>query len=73
MNAVRNMAILKGMQKANLITFTTETGCKIGKSIIYYINDRCDNVMSVFTYKGVKYTLKYFSGCFYPYVCYYTE
>jgi len=71
MDAVRNMATLNGMQKANLITFAPETGCKIGKNTIYYVNDVCNGVMSIFTYKGVKYCLKYVSGCFYPYVCYY--
>ncbi len=73
MNFVKNMATLKGMQKKGLIKFTEQTGCKINKHTIYYVDDLCEGVSSVFEYNGNKFCLEYVSGCFYPYVMYYSN
>jgi hypothetical protein len=77
MEIVKDMSTLKGMLKQNLIKFHEQTGTKIkglygGKSFTcYYIDDRADGVPSIFTYKNRQYIVKYFSGCFCPYVCHY--
>lgn len=71
---VNDMSILKGMQTKGLIKFHPQTGTKItglygGKKFTcHYVDDRCEGVPTIFEYKGKKYTLKYFSGCFCPYV-----
>lgn len=74
---VQNIALLKGMQKANLIKFDNQTGTKITglydrrKFTCYYIDEAVGS--SVFEYKGGIYEVAYISGCFNPYVFHLTE
>ena len=71
---VRDIKTLKEMQKLGFVTFCKETGTKI-KGL--YSNETfiCCYIDSAetFEYKGKKYTEKYFSGCFYPYLVELTE
>lgn len=74
MEIVRNISLLKQMKRANLIKFHPQTGTKItglyskDKFTCCYIDDRCEGVPFEFQFMGDKYQVKYFSGCFYPYV-----
>lgn len=67
---VKNMNILKGMAKQGHIKLHPSTGCKIPgiytrkKHTCYYI----DSGSPSFTYKGIRYSTKYYDGCFNPYV-----
>jgi hypothetical protein len=76
MQVVRNVKTLKAMAEKGLIKLLPETGTKIkglysNKTFpCVYVDDYGDGVHGGFEYKGVKYRLKYFSGCFYPYVAY---
>ena len=54
---IKDRRILIAMQKRGLLTLP-DNG-------FYYVDDK---VESPFMYKGVKYSFKYFSGCFYPFV-----
>ena len=72
MNIVQFMPTLNGMQKKGLIKFAPETGCKIGKRTIYYVDEVCDGVPNIFGFNGHNYCLQYVSGCFYPYVTYHS-
>lgn len=73
METVRNLNTLKAMLKAGLITFSSQTGLKITGLysnkyfICYYVDDYGPQGPN-FIYKDCVYSLKYFSGCFYPYV-----
>lgn len=70
MKIVENLNTLKAMERKGLITFHNQTGTKIQglysdqKFTCYYIADGLSN----FDYKGKKYSTRYFSGCFCPYV-----
>jgi hypothetical protein len=75
---VKNMNILKAMQKAELITFCKDTGNKVGvpfssgKRTAYYVNDygpKANNLS--FEFKGNFYRVQYFDGCFHPFVVQY--
>lgn len=70
MKIVKNLNILKAMQRQGLITLHEQTGTKIQglysnkKFTCYYISEGLFN----FEYNGKKYSTKYFSGCFCPYI-----
>ena len=74
METVRNLNTLKAMQKKGLITFDNSTGDKIqglysSKTFTcYYVKDGS----ALFEYKGHKYGVKYFDGCFNPFVIKYS-
>jgi len=67
---VRNMNLLKSLERQGFIEFCAQTGTKISglysnkTFTCYYINEAPDQ----FTYKGRTFGQKYFSGCFYPYL-----
>ncbi len=71
---VNNMNVLKAMQKAGLITFCKDTGKKVGmlfshkKHTAYYIDEFKGIAGTVFTYNKKNYQVKYFDGCFHPFV-----
>lgn len=70
MEIVKNMATLKDMAKQGLIELHEQTGSKIrgfysSKTFTcYYVWDGKYS----FEYKGQKYGIKYFDGCFCPFV-----
>lgn len=70
MNIVENMSTLRAMQKRGFIEFCDQTGKTIEtlyskqKHTCYYVNDGKFS----FTYKGKEYGIKYFDGCFMPFV-----
>ena len=70
MRIVKNLNTLKAMANRGLIEFHEHTGTKInglygGNSFTcYYVWDGKSN----FQYKGQNYGIKYFDGCFCPYV-----
>jgi len=70
MEIVKDLSALKAMAKQGLIELHAQTGSKIkglygGDSFTcYYVWDGKYN----FEYKGAKYGIKYFDGCFCPYV-----
>ena len=64
---VKNIQTLNKMQSQGLIKFAPETGCKIAKNTIFYVDSIINN-FSTFTYQKGIYKLTYVSGCFYPYV-----
>ena len=74
MEIVRSIATLKAMAKKGLIKLHNQTGTKIkglygGKSFTCtYIDDRGEGVPFTFEFKGAHYQVKYFDGCFCPYV-----
>lgn len=73
MNVVRNIRTLKAMEKKGFIKLLPETGTKIktlSGSIITccYVHDYADGEFGEFVYNKQKYRLKYFDGCFYPFV-----
>ena len=67
---VRNMNVLKAMERQGLIKLHEQTGTRIeslyGNKVFtcYYIDEGLFN----FEYKGETYTTKYIDGCFMPYV-----
>jgi hypothetical protein len=67
---VRNLNTLKAMERAGHIKLHPKTGTKITGlySRDYFICYYVDDGQSKFTYKGSIYGVKYFDGCFYPYV-----
>ena len=61
------------MAKNGLILLHKDTGKKVrhwsGQMVTaYYVDDVCEGVKKPFEFRGRKYTLKYFSGCFNPFV-----
>lgn len=74
MEIVRSIATLKAKTKKGLIKLHNQTGTKIkglygGKSFVCtYIDDRGEGVSYTFEFKGAFYQVKYFDGCFCPYV-----
>ena len=71
---IGDMRILKGMRDAGLIVFDKATGEMVGhwtgatvKAV--YVDDVAPGIEQPFTYKGKQYRLKYFDGCFCPFVC----
>lgn len=70
MKIVRNMNMLKSMQKKGFIELHHQTGRKITglysnkEFTCYYV----DAGMLFFKYNGKKYTTKYFDGCLFPYI-----
>jgi len=68
MYIIRHTPTLNAMAKQGLIKLANETGCKIGKHTIHYVDDICNGISQPFTYKGSRYQLTYVSGCFCPYV-----
>ena len=70
MEIVKNMNMLKAMERAGHIVFHNQTGTLITglydtkKFKCYYINDG----ETTFKYKNKTYRTQYMSGCFYPYV-----
>jgi hypothetical protein len=67
---VKNMNTLKAMERKGLIELHRQTGSKIAglysnqKFTCYYVHDG----LTQFQYKKQWYGIKYFSGCFFPYV-----
>ena len=74
---VRDMRTLNAMAKRGLIKLDKSTGETVWwngqSSKAYYVDDYGDNAQwpGVFEYKGNRYTLTYFDGCFCPYVVMY--
>ena len=73
MTVVPNISTLRAMAKAGLIKLHNDTGQKVGHwtgSTItaFYVDGVCKGVQEPFEFKGRKYKLKYFSGCFNPFV-----
>jgi len=70
MQTVRNLNTLKAMERAGHIKLHRQTGSKITglyrreKFTCYYVDEGSYS----FDYKGKKYGVKYFDGCFCPYV-----
>ena len=70
MEIVKNLNTLKAMAKRGLVEFCDQTGFKIrglysrDTFTCYYVWEGKDR----FEYKGQSYGIKYFDGCFYPYV-----
>lgn len=56
---VKNLNTLKAMERKGLIKLNTDT------DRFKYVDS---SPQAIFEYKGNKYTLTYFSGCFNPYV-----
>ena len=70
MRIVKNLNTLKAMQKLGHIKFCDQTG-KIIETLYSRIKHTCyyvDDGEREFTYKHKKYGVKYFDGCFMPYV-----
>ena len=70
---VRNMKVLKGMEKMGLIKFDEQTGTKItglydSKLFTCYYIDEAGNQGRNFTYNNKDYSVEFVSGCFMPYV-----
>lgn len=70
---VPGIPVLKAMAKAGLIKLHSDTGKRVGHwtgqtVTAYYIDDVCDGVQQPFTHDGRQYRLKFFDGCFYPFV-----
>lgn len=70
MKKVTNMDTLKAMQRLGFIKLHPQTGTKITGlySKKYFTCYYVDDGLYDFCYKGKKYGVTYFSGCFYPYV-----
>lgn len=69
MNIVKDIRLLRRMEKAGLIELHPQTGKTVShyglKCTAWYIrNHEKDH----FEYKGKKYEIQFMSGCFYPYV-----
>lgn len=65
--------VLRKMAKAGLIKPHADTGKKVGhwtgtEVTAYYIDDVCEGVKQPFEFEGRHYRLKYFDGCFNPFV-----
>lgn len=77
MEIVKNMRVLNSLQKAGLIKFCEQTGEIIttlysnAKHKCYYIDEAVGS--SSFEYRGKKYAVKYFDGCFNPFVVKYNN
>ena len=69
-NVVKNLSLLKDMQKQGFVKFHTQTGTMITglysdeKFQCFYV----DEVDPIFIYNNKVYGQKYFDGCFCPYV-----
>jgi hypothetical protein len=70
METVKNMRTLKAMAKRGLIELHSDTGTKLknwfggGYHTCFYVSDgQCR-----FEFNGQKYGVKYFDGCFNPFV-----
>ena len=70
METVKNFNTLKAMAKRGLIELHSDTGTKLknwfggGFHVCHYVNDGKYR----FEYKGQNYAVKYFDGCFCPFV-----
>lgn len=65
--------VLEAMAKSGLIRLHRDTGKQVGHwtgqtVTAYYIDDVCDGVRQPFDHGGRQYRLKYFDGCFAPFV-----
>lgn len=70
---VPGVETLKAMARAGLIKLHADTGKKVRHwsgqiTTAYYIDDVCAGVCRPFKFLGREYTLKYFDGCFCPFV-----
>ena len=74
MTVVPNRELLRDMAKAGLIELHSDF--KLGKvrhwtgqmTPVYYVGGVCDGVKQPFEFRGRMYELKYFDGCFAPFV-----
>lgn len=57
---IRDLRILKAFERRFNLVFD--------RKYRYCIGARCNHLPLVFEYKGEKYKLEYFSGCFNPYL-----
>lgn len=68
---VTNLTLLKAMARANLIVLDDDTGKKVrhwtGIRVKAMYIDRAVGAR-IFDYKGQKYEVRYFDGCFNPFV-----
>lgn len=72
-SVVPTVRILQKMADAGLIKLHADTGKKVGHwtgatTTAYYIDDVCEGVKQPFEFEGWHYRLKYFDGCFMPFV-----
>lgn len=70
---VSDLRVLKAMERAGLIRFHKDTGKRLaglygGKHKICYVGGYPEDGDIDFEYKGKRYTLRYLSGCFCPFV-----
>jgi|CXWL01.1.fsa_nt_gi hypothetical protein len=71
MKVIQDMTVLKAMQRRGLIRFHEDTGKLVGqlfsnrKAKAYYIDG---GPRTVFDYDDSRYQIKYFDGCFCPFV-----
>lgn len=70
---VTGIKTLRRMAKAGLVKLHRDTGAKVkhwtGPTVTAcYVDDLCDGVPSPFEFEKKHYRLKYFAGCFCPFV-----
>ena len=69
MEIIKDLRLLKRMQKNGHITLHPQTGKTVTwygqKSKAWYVDDATSYV---FDFEGQRYELKYFDGCFYPFI-----
>lgn len=73
LTVVPNVNLLKAMAAAGLIRLHADTGKQVGHwtgrtVTAYYIDDVCPGVRQPFEFRDRMYELKYFDGCFMPFV-----
>ncbi len=71
---VPGLGTLKAMERAGLIRFHADTGKKVRhwlgpETTALYVDGVCEGVKRPFTYKGRRYDLKLFDGCWSLFVC----
>jgi len=70
MEVIMDLRTLKGMAAKGHITLARETGCKVrhwtGQTVVARYVDNA--AKREWEYKGIKYRLHYFDGCFCPFV-----
>ena len=71
MKIVNHLSVLKAMEHAGHIKLHPDTGHLVkhwtGPKVTAYYVDHGD-ITTQFEYKGKQYRLKYFDGCFHPFV-----
>lgn len=70
---VPGVKLLQAMANAGLIKLHDDTGCEVGHwtgqtVTAFYVDGLTEGTPSTFEYKGREYRLKYFDGCFCPFV-----